>query len=879
MKPNQKNHILAALTAVTLLSQHASAIPIFWDSGTGNWATLAAWTTAAGATTPDPLAIPGANDDLTFNRTGANTNNVITLAADRSARSLTFSSTGTSLFRANASGTTTARSLTIGSVGISVLAGSGVVTIGDTVGTFGAINIALAANQTWTSNATSGTTTIAGIVSGAFNLTKAGTGTIRINGANTFSGALEVTGGVLQIGSYSGLNSPTSITVSGGGTSNLQLVQVGSGATSNSINKPLSLHGILSTAGGGSTNTLAQTMAGAITLAGNSTINNHGNATFILSGGIVLGSNTLTYQADGGISRIDGTISGAGSLNKTGAQVLSLNTANTYTGTTTITAGVLIIGNTGAFGTTPGVDGTSGITMVGGSRLVSSVNGVVINAPITVGAAATTVTISTPSFTGNQILSDGVMTLASAITGDGNVTFNSTVNTNHLNNILLTAQSTYAGSTLITTTSNNGANQAHQVVVRLGIDNALPTTTVLTFDGGTGNGSGRVAEFVMHGYDQTLAGLNNVTRSLRAQRVVNNDTSDTSTLTINGSVDSTYGGTIGVNSPANSMSVSNFPGGTNGNNIILVKNGSGTFALTGSNSFSGKTTVLGGILSLGHISALSQSPLDTTASIVGDATNGLRSTVTSLSLGGLTGNKNFADVFTTTTGGYEGLTGLTLNPVSGATHSYAGDIGDGATAMTLTKTGAGTQVLSGVQSFTGATNVNAGTLRVNGSTHSSSNFTVASVATLGGVGTVAGDVTVSGSIAPGHGVADALELTTGDMTWNASTFKFEIVGAESDKLTINGVLTKGTGGDGAFVFNFTGSSPIADTVHTLLTFDSSVDFSLANFSYTGLPSEFSMSHFTLTPTSLQFSAIPEASNILVGGLLGLGLMSRRRKQA
>jgi autotransporter-associated beta strand protein len=84
--------------------------------------------------------------------------------------------------------------------------------------------------------------------------------------------------------------------------------------------------------------------------------------------------------------------------------------------------------------------------------------------------------------------------------------------------------------------------------------------------------------------------------------------------------------------------------------------------------------------------------------------------VTALTLGGLTGNKNLASVFATTSGGYDGVAALTLNPVADATHSYTGVIADGAAGMTLTKSGAGTQVLAGANSYTGATSINAGTL-------------------------------------------------------------------------------------------------------------------------------------------------------------------------
>ena len=262
-------------------------------------------------------------------------------------------------------------------------------------------------------------------------------------------------------------------------------------------------------------------------------------------------------------------------------------------------------------------------------RLSPTVTGIVMNAPITVGLVSTTVKINAPTV-GSQDFTAGVLTLGGAIGGAGNVTFNATTNSNQLYNVLLTAQSNYTGSTLMDTTAlttaGNSSNQ--QIVVRLGINDALPTTTVLTIDGQGGNGTGRVAEFVLNGFSQSLAGLSNTVRPSRVQRVVNSDVSTAATLTINGSVNSTYSGALGVNSAANSVAVVNFTGSTNGNNFGLTKNGSGTFTLTGANPFYGTTLISGGILSLGNASALSQSPVDTLNSVVGDATNGLQTTVT-----------------------------------------------------------------------------------------------------------------------------------------------------------------------------------------------------------------------------------------------------------
>jgi autotransporter-associated beta strand protein len=150
----------------------------------------------------------------------------------------------------------------------------------------------------------------------------------------------------------------------------------------------------------------------------------------------------------------------------------------------------------------------------------------------------------------------------------------------------------------------------------------------------------------------------------------------------------------------------------------LTKNTSAasTLTLSNANTFYGATTNAAGILSLTNSLALQSSPLNTTGSVAGTASVGIQtnagSTLTALTLGGLTGSNTLASRFRTT-GGYGSLSALTLNSV--ASSSYSGGIADGATGMTLTKSGAGIQVLSGASTYTGATTISAGALQLSGS--------------------------------------------------------------------------------------------------------------------------------------------------------------------
>jgi len=276
---------------------------------------------------------------------------------------------------------------------------------------------------------------------------------------------------------------------------------------------------------------------------------------------------TLTVGAGSATSSFSGILQNSGSgstLNfvKTGSGQFTLSGVNTLTGTVTVNGGNLTFGTANPFGT------ISGFT-IGGAQLGFSASNVVMAAPVTL-SSSSTMTVQS---------SGALASLNGAIGGTGNITFSTGDNTlSGDNRVSLGASSNFIGNVTITTTNLTTANN---MTLRLGAVNALPATAIVTLDGQNGNGASW-CDLNLFGFDQTLAGLKNTARSSRLQRVYNSSAT-AATLTINNTTDCSFGGTLGKASS---------------NNFGLTKSGTGTFTVSGANTYTGTTAVNGGTLAL-----------------------------------------------------------------------------------------------------------------------------------------------------------------------------------------------------------------------------------------------------------------------------------------
>jgi autotransporter-associated beta strand protein len=217
-------------------------------------------------------------------------------------------------------------------------------------------------------------------------------------------------------------------------------------------------------------------------------------------------------------------------------------------------------------------------------------------------------------------------------------------------------------------------------------------------------------------------------------------------------------------------------------------------------------------------------------------------TVTINNLGTVSGGASAARFIGTMNVGNGGTTGTiigdvldrgTLNFNRSDAVIYSGVISDTGKVQQL---GAGTLTLSGVNTYTGATNVNAGTLSVNGSIASSSLTTVNAGATLGGTGIVGNTTINGGALAPGNSIGTL--AVQGNLVFTAAaSYMVEVSPANADRTNVTGTATLG----GATVKASFAAGTYVARQYTILNAAGGISGTFNTLSNTDLPANFKSS--------------------------------------
>ena len=456
------------------------------------------------------------------------------------------------------------------------------------------------------------------------------------------------------------------------------------GATSDSLNDTT---GSLNLSGAHTHNTLKITSGATLDISGNSLT--------LTSGGLLsVGTVASTIQGTDGATRLKGSASGdlvihqyntggltisavigdnggATALTKTGPGILKLPTACTYTGGIVINGGTVAIGIETALGAAPGSFVANSITLNGGNLQIGIIN----NRFETIANVNRGVFIGPNGGTVSHGGGGGFRTISGAISGSGTLTFSG------MSRMTLNAVNPFSG--LMIVGNNLGL---YQPELNVGNRLALQYAT-LNMGTGTFGTAGGAPDVVLGG----LTGSTSLDMKTLLFSIGNNNSDTTyNGILSNGKITKIGSGTLTLNG-ANTYS---------GQTTVSA----GTLLLLGANTTTGKTLISGGTLQLGNLLALQNSPFDPS----GAGTLAFSSGINTPTFGGLTGAANLTLP--------SNITGLTLNPASGAVNTYSGALGSATAGMTLTLNGnaAGKQVLAGNNIFTGATTLTAGTLNLGG---------------------------------------------------------------------------------------------------------------------------------------------------------------------
>ncbi len=792
--------------------------------------------------------------------------------------------------------------VSISGAGTLTLGSSGIDLSNSTVNLSVANNIALSANQTWQA-AAGKTISVSGVISGSSGLTFGAL-------AQSVTTTTFLTGTAQDL--FPNLSLSSVVATSG---------KMGGGYVNNGV--PISGNGYLLSNNGTTATYWLEAVDGTFTKGVEVELDQVGadvTAKAIAAkytSGANLGFNFNTGGNAGTVATSQ-TANGYGAYSTTlkfgydATGTILLSGLSTYTGPTVVNAGTFragiasVAGVGGAFGNNSAVtmanNANATIDLNGFNTQIGSITGGAAGGNVTLGSATLTVggdNTSPAAFggtisgtgglvkigSGTQILSGSNTYSGGTSVNGGALTLSGTAGYGGANGSVGTGSLTIAPGATVTTTGNfdisglyNSA--ANRATVNVGGTLSLAGNEYLngvTLTGGQISASG-VAPLIRTANPN---GFNIATNGAAV------------TATISAPIDMTYGSIVatvaqGTVSSGQDLVISgnitqNTGAGSGAKS--LTKNGAGTLVLNGVNSYTGGTTIAGGTLVLSGSGTLGAN--------TGAVTFSGAST---LDLGGGTPTVG-AVTFSSASGGATIQNG-TLSAASITAQSSAGTdtinvVVQGAGA--LTKSGAGTLVLSQANTYSGGTSVSGGTLVVSGSISGSTNVTGGALAGSGFAGPV--NVSTGGTLAPGP-VGAIGSLLTQDLTFNGGTLAMNLntsTGTSSQEL-VNGNLTLGTGA--VLALNELGSNVALATGLTLdlVQYSGNWDGGIFQFNGTSLPEgssftfganryqiDYQVPSGTLSAVALTVM-VPEpgaASSLACGLLLlaGLGRGVRRSKRA
>ncbi|EBV1402472.1 AIDA autotransporter-like protein ShdA, partial [Salmonella enterica subsp. enterica serovar Kedougou] len=324
----------------------------------------------------------------------------------------------------------------------------------------------------------------------------------------------------------------------------------------------------------------------------------------------------------------DNAISGSGQVVKSGDETLTLSGTNTYSGGTLISGGTLVASNVEALGTGD-VTNDAVLELNTGGTFDNAISG----SGQVVKSGDKMLTLSgANSYSGGTLISDGTLVASNVeALGTGDVTNNATLELNtggdFTNNISGSGQVVKSGDKMLTlsgsntytggTTINDGMLVATSVEALGSGDVTNDAVLALNTGGDFANNIGGTGSVVKSGDETlTLSGSNTYTGGtlISSGTLVAND------VNALGTGDVTDNATLMLNTGGDFI---NNIGGTG----RVEKSGDDTLTLSGTNSYTGGTTISGGTLVATNVEALGTGDVTNNATLElntgGDFTNNI----------------------------------------------------------------------------------------------------------------------------------------------------------------------------------------------------------------------------------------------------------------